>query len=474
MHDRTLRKRLGHLEQEVATIREYYDRAMAYDDRNPEAALMMARKAAEAICRTIWEAELSQPLKKPMLENLIARLSGEKIIPPRMVAPLKAIQAYGNFGVHDQGGTGRALEANDVRPCLASLSTVVSWYFEEYLPARGEAGAEGGRLPRTRFAAVRRALGRPGPLPWLLRLLLFAAVGTVLWVALVAFLHRIEALLAASRSDVEPVILQVEGSELEALSRLKNVLWAYRFDAKIAQSEIVDLVDDGNPEVVVALSQGGEDAGKIAVLNGEGLLRWECDTTAPSVYTGGASDRLTAERFCFAALGSGTEKHIISSSIDSHGWYPCRICVIDSGGSVTGSYWHPGHIWHIVVGPEEPDGPVRVVLGGINNDLRPEYEGEGNLSGVFLLDPCDMQGEAPPCLGAIGRGSHLWYGVLLPRGTGISRLDVGDYNGDGSNEICLWASTADIFYLSFTGAVLWTAGGDGAQDRASFELLPAR
>ena len=126
--------RVGQLEQELARIKGYYDKSIAYRSRDPEAALMMARKAAEAICRQLFVREVGANPTTLTLDGFIDKLVSAKALPKRIVVPLRTIQGYGNYGAHDQGDEDGAnsITTEYVQPCLQALATVVEWYFSEY------------------------------------------------------------------------------------------------------------------------------------------------------------------------------------------------------------------------------------------------------------------------------------------------------------------------------------------------------
>jgi hypothetical protein len=133
MENEDLENRVLSLEQELNHIRNYYQRTLSYQHSDPEAALWMARKATEAICRQIFVKEISPNIGNATLEELLVQLNKRKAIPKGIEVPIRTIQQYGNFGTHDQGHDNIAITQEFAEPCLKSLSTVVDWYFNEYL-----------------------------------------------------------------------------------------------------------------------------------------------------------------------------------------------------------------------------------------------------------------------------------------------------------------------------------------------------
>jgi hypothetical protein len=140
------------------------------------------------------------------------------------------------------------------------------------------------------------------------------------------------------------------------------------------------------------------------------------------------------------------------------------------GFPIHSSYWHPGHIHYLAVGSLIDSYPRKIIVGGINNDLSPYSKGIGYLYTVFMLDPNNIYGEAPPYFGNLGKGTHVWYGKILPKGLGINRFELLDQNADGFNEICVWTSKGHVFYLNFNGEVVGTGKSDGTEGFAKFEL----
>ena len=133
MSTEDLENRVLSLEQELDHIRNYYQRTLSYQHSDPEAALWMARKATEAICRQIFVREVSPNIGNATLEELLVQLNKRKIIPKGIEVPIRTIQQYGNLGTHDQGVDNITITREYAEPCLKSLSTVVDWYFNEYL-----------------------------------------------------------------------------------------------------------------------------------------------------------------------------------------------------------------------------------------------------------------------------------------------------------------------------------------------------
>lgn len=119
------------LRSKVVALSRIIMKAQHYAERDPEVALTQARKSAEAICRSVFAAEIGEP-GKIMLDELIKRLNEKGLVPRKILMPLNTIQGYGNYGTHAQSDLDD-LDAEYIAPCLSALATVTSWYFLDYL-----------------------------------------------------------------------------------------------------------------------------------------------------------------------------------------------------------------------------------------------------------------------------------------------------------------------------------------------------
>jgi TolB-like protein/HEPN domain-containing protein len=145
-----LSERVERLEAEVASIRRLYEKTLDYSERDPETALMNARKAAEAVCSRVFEHKVGKPPKSMTLQPLIEKLTQLDAIPEHILVALRTIQSYGNFGSHHQAGEPQSITAAFAQPCLQALGTVVQWYFDEYSEAKSPAGDNKHRIDAAR------------------------------------------------------------------------------------------------------------------------------------------------------------------------------------------------------------------------------------------------------------------------------------------------------------------------------------
>lgn len=128
-HDHS--RQLQELRAKVSVLSQIIAKAHLYADTDPEIALHQARKSAEAICLSIFSVVIGPP-GRLQFEDLIRKLDERKVLPRRVLIPLRTIQAYGNHGSHPDldGGT---FDPDYAAPCLLALAQVTSWYFIEYL-----------------------------------------------------------------------------------------------------------------------------------------------------------------------------------------------------------------------------------------------------------------------------------------------------------------------------------------------------
>ena len=128
-------ERLQRIDRGIAAIKRRYSTALRYRNKDPETALMHARKAAEAICHQLFIHEIGPNLGNLMLGDLIQKLHSKGVLPKSMVVQFQTIQTFGNFGSHDQPDDGVDISREFAQPCLQALAVVVQWYTETYRKA---------------------------------------------------------------------------------------------------------------------------------------------------------------------------------------------------------------------------------------------------------------------------------------------------------------------------------------------------
>lgn len=324
-----------------------------------------------------------------------------------------------------------------------------------------------GRLPEPPAAPGGVQATRLAPRPGKARAIALGAAAIAL---LAAVVHLATA--RGGRTDgMEPEIIEGKDGYIEARTRLNTVLWNRNIDGRIAKTEIADVDGDGRKDVLVGVDGPGQDAGTLWLLGTGGKTVWRYALPEAAYYSGGTSRKLVVTSFTTIPARKGRGRNVLLSCMDYQAWYQSCLVLVDSAGREQGRYWHPGHIHRVAAGSETPSAPTMIAVGGVNNDLGGRYEGTGYVAVAFLLDPTRLSGEAPPYRGAAKQGSHAWYGVILPKGQTVGRLDVMDHDGDGRNEICAWTSGGQIFYIGFDGALLAHAHSDGVASNGVFRLM---
>lgn len=131
-----LTNRIKHLETEIMRVKALYDKTLKYQGTDPEVSLFQARKSAEAICKAVYIKEdlhkQGKPVSKLMLNEMIQSLERNGKLPKHILINLGTIQAFGNFGSHDQGEDNDVITVDYIQPCLLALGTVFNWYVQDY------------------------------------------------------------------------------------------------------------------------------------------------------------------------------------------------------------------------------------------------------------------------------------------------------------------------------------------------------
>ena len=257
----------------------------------------------------------------------------------------------------------------------------------------------------------------------------------------------------------QPDVVELTENRVAVRDALDRALWSRQVGGTIKKAEVVDLTGDGSREVLVGVAGPGRDTGKLLVFDCKGDAVWSFDTSAPVIYQGAHSDRLTVVAFAAADLYSNGRRQIVTLSHNAHGWYPCRLCILDSDGRLIASYWHPGHLHHLAIGSPSPADPPRLLLAGVSNDLGPYFPDSRYIPVILQLDPARVGGQAPPYWGDSEPGPHEWYTVVQPTSMQVTELQILDRDGDSINEISVWTDHNLELNLDFAGNVVGVLRG---------------
>ena len=173
--------------------------------------------------------------------------------------------------------------------------------------------------------------------------------------------------------------------------------------------------------------------------------------------------------------------HIVSHDLDLDGthellvvfvhdhFYPCKLVVFELTGEILAEYWHPGYFRTIAVGAVgDPDSEPMIVVSASNNRIKTSW---WNPQTLFAFEGLEIAGQAPPYTGVQGRpedleaGSELWYRVIEnidgeTLRAKCRRISIGDYNGDGRNEIRAATTDGRFYYINELGETVWIDLGD--------------
>lgn len=127
-------KNLAHpnkFERHLTLLSTHYRKAERYADEAPDVSLSQARKAAEAICQHIFLQEIGN-VGSLTLNDVLRELGHRRVVPKRILLPLRTIQAYGNYASHFQDES-FDVDVDFANPCLSALRQVYRWYTRAYL-----------------------------------------------------------------------------------------------------------------------------------------------------------------------------------------------------------------------------------------------------------------------------------------------------------------------------------------------------
>ena len=227
-------------------------------------------------------------------------------------------------------------------------------------------------------------------------------------VIVIAVLQSLDALFSLGDSVVsyfekstETAIHDVKVLEdrhaIEAYDRHGQPLWRRAFSGSVTEIIIDDLDSKEGVEVIVGIGGDDKDGGRVFAYQNSGKLLWSFDSTAADPYTGGSSGRMTVRDIALVDAGNGLGKGIVVLAHDVN-WFPSRLALIAADGRLASDYWHAGHL-HGVRIAQTQSGEARLIVYGLNNDLRQSPLGNGsdqNFSVIFALDAKDIAGRAPP------------------------------------------------------------------------------
>ena len=273
---------------------------------------------------------------------------------------------------------------------------------------------------------------------------------------------------------VDPHHVTFEGPALTAFGSNGQPIWSVSIESRVERAIVSTLFADEPPFVIAGAGATGRDAGKIMLYDHQGHLVRSAPTAEPYPFRGDADNIMMVQDIFAADLWQEGVPHILAIAKDA-GKYPSKVFILNRDGEVKKSpsgekkvYWHPGQLAGVLAFKPSNGERLRVLAWGLNNDMRSGIPGSKdgvNYGAIVCLDPETMSGEAPPRYGSIGKGTELWYGVVLPQGIGITGVKirpaaVGAAEGTKGQTIQLSLDSGCFLHLDENGRLLWRSEGD--------------
>jgi hypothetical protein len=242
---------------------------------------------------------------------------------------------------------------------------------------------------------------------------------------------------------VSPARVEFDEKSITAFDSKGLQLWVHPVNGHVAEARVADLDGDRANEVVASVD------GKLAVLRPTGQAWWTGDTDTPHNYAG--AGHLVVSKFVIGDLYRKRRRQIVALSMDETGAPSSRLSIFDGDGSVLGGYFHPGRLLDVAIGRATSHHAPKIIVTGVTDALDATVTFCGKCSSVFLLDPKDVEGEAPPYRGKLGFGTQVWYGYL--QASSIERLEIIDRNNDGKRDIFIAVPNGGVS-LDFDGKII--------------------
>lgn len=205
-----------------------------------------------------------------------------------------------------------------------------------------------------------------------------------------------------------------------------------------------------------------ETGGTLLAFTPTGAPFWDFSLEANTPSYSPSSGKFAIREVIADDLYGTGKKQFILLMYDAHGWQRSGVVVVNWDGIPMWTYWHPGHVTHVVTGREHSGSQKRIVLGAINNALADDVPGpfpdgpkSENPRTVFILNPYPTE-MAPPFHKDNWEQTALlkWYGVISPEPFGIEKLDIIDHDRDGQFHISLWATGGRGWNIKFSGEII--------------------
>jgi hypothetical protein len=253
-----------------------------------------------------------------------------------------------------------------------------------------------------------------------------------------------------------PITFKINSGVITAFADDERFLWKRDLKGSIAHVEIADLNGDGANEVIAGIGVGGEDSGKIIVLNAAGDRLWATDTNPAATED---TTRVSVKTFTIGDLFRKGTRQIVALSNGTDAASPSRLTVLSNEGKVLSTYRHPGALQDVIIATLTARHAPRIFVTAVNTTLNSILGVDEPVATILSLDPKNIRS-----------GTQLWYGTVLPAAQTIDKIEIVDHDNDSQRDIAIVTSTGSTFHLDFDGRIIGTSHPEGAA-RAHFGLV---
>ena len=219
--------------------------------------------------------------------------------------------------------------------------------------------------------------------------------------------------------DNNVVKVTIEERSITAFNEKGKVSWIKNLRTDIACHVLCDSNKDGVNEIILGTDHKGDNPGTVYVFDSNGIELWKYKVGTGCREVFHRSETFIITHILVNDLSGDDKKEVL---VNSHNvpWYPNKLLLFNVNGSVIGEYWHPGHVKDVKVADINNDGCKEIVGGGVNNDL-------GYIPIVFVLDPQNVIGQAPPYYGNAPQASEKNYkqipkSEVSPEGSIVTKI----------------------------------------------------
>jgi serine/threonine protein kinase len=245
-----------------------------------------------------------------------------------------------------------------------------------------------------------------------------------------------------------PAYAEVEEDRLSVFAdKNGRLLWSKLIEGELSEAHVVDLDEDGSPEVVCVIEHLTPRAGGyVKVFSDKGEPLWEFASTPDEHnYPEYDGQGMGLYGLIIEDFDGKPGKEMMLLCRNAFNWFPTALQFLDAQGQSNATYWHPGQLWIEdirVFTPPDSKTP-QILFHGVNNRLGVPANDlplsrRKHTSVIALIDPTRKgQHGAPPGSGAL-KGEDamtVWYRKFTPQFTRVRILKTEDENDDGIPEI---------------------------------------